>query len=70
MPGIKTLITEFEALRLYDDMLDDSNETVTVAGSQFSPSCVLRSLDPIAYREGFSQYVDFLIEGGYEVEGY
>jgi len=69
MPGTKIFLTEDEAISLYDEMIDEGGPIV-VQGINFVPSIALRRLDPIAYREGFNQYVDFLIEAGYEVEGY
>lgn len=69
MPGIKTFITEDEALKMFDDMIDEGGP-VTVMGINFTPSRVLTDLDPIAYREGFNQYVDSLMDSGYEVEGF
>lgn len=70
MPGVNNkYLTEDEALEMYDEMLDESGP-VTVAGINFSVSVALLGLDSIAYKEGFSQYVDSLIENGYIVEGY
>lgn len=64
-----TFLTEDEAIDLYDSMIDEGG-TVTVAGIEFVASRSLRLLDPIAYREGFSDFADALIQDGYEIEGY
>lgn len=69
MPGTKTFLTEDEAISLYDEMIDEGGP-VTVAGIDFVASRALRLLDPIAYRVGFSDYADALIQDGFEIEGY
>ena len=55
---------------MYDEMLDETNSEIKIAGMTYSPSQVLKEVDPIAYRVGKSDYADFLIRDGYEVEGY
>lgn len=49
-----------EAVELYDEMLDVNHGYVSVAGLEYATSRVLKSLDPIAYREGLFAYVDSL----------
>lgn len=46
----------------YNDMLDESYSFECVGGifADMQPSRVLELVDPIAYREGFSEYVDSL----------
>lgn len=44
----------------YDDVLN-GNDTVTVAGMDFDAADVLFKLDPVAYRNGFLDYIDFLM---------
>jgi hypothetical protein len=46
-----------EALDLYEQMLDDSGPVV-VGGIEFSPSDILKEMDPIAYDVGFNDYMD------------
>jgi len=65
---MKTLLTEDEALGMYDEMLDDVYDTLTIGWSTFYPSATLKQMDPIAYRVGFADYVDSLED--FEVEGY
>jgi hypothetical protein len=62
-------ITEDQAIEMYDNMIDDDGP-VTVAGIEFVPSRALKLLDPIAYRTGFSDFADMLVDDGYEIEGY
>lgn len=46
-----------EALDAYNQMLDESGPVV-VGGIEFSPSAILREMDPIAYGVGFNDYMD------------
>ena len=46
-----------EAYERFDDMLDESGPVV-IAGLEFSPSDILREMDPIAYDTGFNDYMD------------
>lgn len=41
----------------YNEALD-AEGTVTVAGMEFNPSRILEELDPVAYRCGYSDWVD------------
>lgn len=51
-------ITEYAAIELYRDMLDDVYGDVTVAGMTYTTSRALEVLDPIAFRVGFSDWTD------------
>jgi len=62
------LITEDQALEMYDDLLDDDGP-VRIGNLTYSASQVLREVDPVAYRCGFNDYVDFLTEDDIFVEG-
>lgn len=42
----------------YDEMLDDCNEAVTIGNLTYSPSEVLKRVDPIAYRCGMADWAD------------
>lgn len=54
----RTEITDDEAHILYDEMLDEIYDSVKIGTSEFSPSLVLKNLDPIAYRSGFNDWLD------------
>lgn len=62
------VITEDQALEMYDDLLDDDGP-VRIGNLTYSASHVLREVDPVAYRCGFNDYVDFLTEDDIFVEG-
>jgi hypothetical protein len=63
------LITEAEALEMYEEMLDDCEGPVELCGMTYSASYVLREIDPVAYRCGFNDYVDSLTDDDIFVEG-
>ena len=46
----------------YDEMLDEVYGEIKIGTLTFSPSRVLRELDPTAYRIGLSEYEDSLLE--------
>ena len=57
-------ITESEALRMYDEMLDEVYGDFMDA---YSASRAFKAVDPIAYLAGLSDYMDMLEDGGYEI---
>jgi hypothetical protein len=64
------MLTEWEAMGLYDDMLDECCESYNLNGMEYMPSTILKECDPIAYRVGFADYADSLAQEGMPVEGY
>ncbi|MBW8015725.1 MAG: hypothetical protein FVQ82_06025 [Planctomycetes bacterium] len=56
---------------LFEQMLDDCYEEITLGCLSWSPSYVMKELDPTAYRCGVSEYIDGLVEDGeyYEFDG-
>jgi hypothetical protein len=64
------IISEYDALQSYDQMLDEVYPELFIGHSSFLASTVLKELDPIAYRVGFGEYVDSLAEDGEFVEGW
>ena len=65
-----TVWTENQGFNAFDEMLDDVEGTVTVCGCSFSPSAILKELDPIAYQEQASAWFDMLADDDILVEGY
>ncbi len=51
-------LDDIELHRRYDDMLDDCAGDVAIGLLSYSASAVLKAVDPIAYRVGFSEYLD------------
>ena len=49
--------TMYEAYERFDDMLDESGPVI-IAGIEFSPSAILKEMDPIAYVVNFNDYMD------------
>jgi hypothetical protein len=63
------ILTEFDALRLYDDMWDESYPLVSIGNLTFQPSRIIKELDPIAYKVGFHDWCDSIMEDDILVEG-
>lgn len=64
------VIKEYEAMEMFDAMLDDCYHPVFIAYGEFFASTILKDCDPIGYRQLFIEYVDTLPEDGIKVEGY
>ena len=47
---------------LYDEFLDEICDVVRIGTLEYSPSWVLKQVDPIAYRIGLSEYEDACCE--------
>jgi hypothetical protein len=46
---------------MYNEMLDDCYEMIDICGYKYLPSTTLKTVDPIAYRCGFVDYLDSLV---------
>ncbi len=53
-----------ETCDAYDEMLNDCYPMVEIGSLTFTPSRVLKELDPIAYRCGLNDYLDSLAQDG------
>lgn len=42
----------------FDDMLDESIPEIDIGGLTYSPSHVLKNVDPVAYRCGLNDFID------------
>ena len=70
MPKIQ-VISEYDAMQSFEEMLDDIHPVVKIGCLSFAPSEVLRRLDQPAYREEFIQYCDAMADNeAFLVEGY
>ena len=49
---------ECEVRNMFRDMLDDIHETVKIGSLEYAPSYVLEEVDPIAFNQGWLEYVD------------
>jgi len=47
-------------LEMYRDDLDNNNDIITISGIEFLPSRVLEEMDPIAFKEGFYNWCDWM----------
>ena len=55
-------VTEERAYEMYNEMLDEQG-TIKIGNLKYYPSYILEKVDPIAYRVGFSDFLD-----AYEIE--
>jgi hypothetical protein len=46
----------------YDDLLDEVYEVIKFGTLEYSPSQVLKAVDPVAYRLGMNDYEDSMEE--------
>ena len=51
-------IDEHKAHEQYDEMIDECYGEVRLGGLTFSPSRVLKEMDPVAYRCWFNDWMD------------
>ncbi len=51
-------VPEYAAVESYNELLDDAYPEVRIAGVTFEPHRVVEELDPIAWREGFLNWLD------------
>lgn len=63
----ETMLTEWEALELFKEALDEWTDNVKLFGMEYLPSQVLESTDPIAFRVMFHDWID---QESLNVEGY
>lgn len=61
--------TEEDAQEAYREFLDEIYEMVELGYLSFKPSRVLEAMDPIAFREGFNEWLDFQITDHEENRG-
>ena len=54
--------TYYQYCEMYDEILDDCEGEVMIAGVIFSPSYILKELDPTAYRCGVLDLMDSIDE--------
>lgn len=51
-------LTDADVETLWDECLNDSQGLISIGSLSYSPADVLRSVDPVAYRQGFLDYLD------------
>lgn len=61
-------IGEESLMAMYDDMIDETTGEVVIGSLTYAASRVLREVDPIAYRVGFSEWLDGAIVDGVVTE--
>jgi len=53
--------TDRDLETMFDEMLDECHPTITIGSLYYNVSDVLKSVDPVAYRQEFLNYLDCLI---------
>lgn len=59
--ALEDILNEFDELdmdTLYDEMLDECYRPIEICGLRYYPSDIFEKIDPVAYRCGFSDFVD------------
>ncbi len=51
---------DYEIIEAYNDLLDECNDEIVIGSLRYSPSQVLREVDPIAYNIGLTDFQDAL----------
>ena len=54
---------EDEQYLSYDDFLDEVYPEIKIGYLVYMPSQVLKAVDPVAYEQGFQDYLDSISEG-------
>lgn len=57
-------LSDYQLEEMFDDMLDECYNEVEIYGWKYLPSRVLRGVDPIVYRCGFSDWLDWQLTDG------
>ena len=65
---VETEGEQVDVEELYRDLLDECYPVVKFAELEYSPSQVLESVDPTAFRIGAGEYADGMIEDGLLIE--
>ncbi len=61
-------LSEYELEERHDQMLDEVCEEVRIGSLTYSPSRVLKKVDPIAYSMSVGEYLGYLTENGHVEE--
>jgi hypothetical protein len=68
MHSVETEGEQVDVEALYRDLLDECYPEVKFGELMYSPSLVLESVDPTAFRIGAGEYADGMIEDGLLIE--
>ncbi len=68
---LKTRLTPVDGEEMFEELLDECYPEVKIGNSVFSPSQVLKELDPVCFNMGVTENLDSLAEDGqlYEYGG-
>ncbi|AIW03085.1 hypothetical protein PM75_002 [Proteus phage PM 75] len=60
MNNTMNITTMGELLEAYREVVNEYEPRVVVQGFEFEPSEVLEELDPVAFRQGYLDFADFM----------
>jgi len=68
---IQTKLTPVDGDEMYEELLDECYPEVKIGCGIYSPSRIIKELDPVAFDSGANENLDSLAEDGqlYEYEG-
>ncbi len=68
---LNTRLTPVDGEEMYEDLLDECYPEVRIGSSFFSPSRIIKELDPVCFNMGVTEHLDSLVEDGrlYEYGG-
>jgi hypothetical protein len=66
----KLKLNEEQLAEYFDEVLDEGDKIISIAGYNFTPSQILKNCDPTAYRCEKANFANTLTDCGYEIEGY
>jgi hypothetical protein len=61
---LKTRLTPVNGEEMYEDLLDECYPEVRIGDSFFSPSRIIKELDPVCFNMGVTENLDSLAEDG------
>ena len=65
-----TLINEWVAQEQFDDYINEATPEIKILGMTYTPSRVLKEVDPIAYDTVFDEFANHLYEDGTAIVDY
>lgn len=60
-------LTQQQVETYYEEQLNHENPMVEIAGYEYSPAYVFKTVDKEAYEAGLQRYKEYLIHQGYKI---
>ncbi len=65
-----TYLTWSELEDMFEELVNESQETVRIGEYEYDPGRVLRRIDPVAFHQDALAYANALMDDGYIIEGH